>query len=174
MVKIEIKNKWTGSIIFEYSKENNTIKDTLLEAVKNKADLQGADLQGAYLQGADLQGADLQGAYLQGADLQGAYLQGADLQGAYLQGAYLQGAYLQGVKIKKAIVFSGLYHYVVIPYITEEDEKRVKMGCYDRTLAEWENDFWNNDCEFPNNNSEKSNLRLMAFETAKKWFEIIK
>jgi len=36
MIKIEIKNRWTGSIIFEYSKENNTIKETLLEAVKNK------------------------------------------------------------------------------------------------------------------------------------------
>ena len=27
MIKIEIKNRWTGSIIFEYSKENNTIKE---------------------------------------------------------------------------------------------------------------------------------------------------
>ncbi len=39
-----------------------------------RADLQRADLQGAYLRGADLQGADLRGAYLQGADLRGAYL----------------------------------------------------------------------------------------------------
>jgi len=135
--------------------------------------LQGADLQGAYLQGADLRGADLQGAYLQGADLQGAYLQGADLQGADLQGAYLQGADLQGKKIKTATVFTGLYTYIVIPYITEEDEVRIKMGCFDRTLAEWESDFWNNNNEFPNDNSVKSNCRLMAFETAKKWIEIV-
>ena len=62
-----------------------------------RADLQGADLQGAYLQGADLQGA-----YLQGADLRRAYLQGADLRRAYLQGAYLQGAYLQGADLQGA------------------------------------------------------------------------
>jgi len=193
MLKIQIKNRWTGSILFEYEKDKNTIKETLVEAAKKGADLQGADLQGAYLQGAYLQGAylkgaDLQGAYLQGADLQGAYLkgaylqgaylkgadlQGADLQGAYLQGAFLQGAYLQGEKISKAIVFTGLYKYIVIPYITEEGVKRVKMGCHNRTLEEWENDFWNNPNEFPNNDSVDSNLRLMAFNTAKEWFKIV-
>src|SRR3990167_5331462 len=47
-----------------------------------RADLQGADLRGAYLRRADLRGAYLRGAYLQRADLQGAYLQGAYLQGA--------------------------------------------------------------------------------------------
>jgi hypothetical protein len=47
------------------------------------------------------------------------------------------------------------------------------MGCFTRKLSEWESNFWNNDNEFPNDGSEKSNLRLFAFETAKKWFEII-
>ena len=56
-VKIQIKNRWTGSILFEYEKEDNTIKDTLIEALKNDADLSGADLRGAYLSGADLSGA---------------------------------------------------------------------------------------------------------------------
>ncbi len=227
-IKLSIKNRFTGSVLFEYEKEDNTIKETLLEALKQGCDLQGAylrgcnlqggDLQGAYLQGCNLQGCDLQGAYLQGCDLQGAYLQGCnlrgaylqgcnlqrcDLQGAYLQGAYLRGcnlqgcdlqgaylrgcdlrgcnlhgcnlrgAYLQGVQIKTAIVFTGLYEYIVIPYITEENIKRVKMGCYDRSLEDWEADFWNNNNEFPNNGSVKSNLRLMAFETAKAWFKII-
>ena len=151
-IKFQIKNRFTGNILFEFEKDDNTIKDTLLEAINRGADLQGADLQGAYLQGA--------------------YLQGAYLRGAYLQGAYLRGAYLR-VKIKSVIVFTGLYDYFVIPYITEENEKRVKMGCFDRSLKEWEENFWNNDNEFPNNGSVKSNLRLMAFETAKKWLEIV-
>ena len=41
--KIEIKSIW-GSILFEYEKENNSIKDTLIEAIKGGADLRGADL----------------------------------------------------------------------------------------------------------------------------------
>jgi len=56
---------------------------------------------------------------------------------------------------------------------TENGDKRVKMGCFDRLLSEWESDFWNNNNEFPNNGSLDSELRVMAFEVAKKWFEII-
>ena len=63
-IKIQIKNRWTGSVLFEYEKEENTIKDTLLEAVKQGAYLTDADLRGAYLTGAYLRGADLTGAYL--------------------------------------------------------------------------------------------------------------
>jgi len=100
------------------------------------------------------------------------------LQEAVTQGADLQGANLQGVKIKNAIVFTGLYKYVVIPFIAEDGEKYIKMGCHTRKLSEWESDFWNNEKEFPNNNSEKSNLaaimRLFAYETAKRWFEVKK
>ena len=66
MIKIQIKSIW-GKVLFEYEKENNTIKDTLIEAVKKGAYLTGADLTGAYLTGADLKGADLTGAYLKGA-----------------------------------------------------------------------------------------------------------
>ena len=78
-VKFEIKNRWTGSVIFEYEKENNTLKDTVEKAVEG-----GANLRRAYLEGADLRRADLRGAYLEGADLGGAYLEGAYLEGAYL------------------------------------------------------------------------------------------
>ena len=67
MIKIQIKTRYFGAVLFEYEKENNTIKDTLIEAVKKGADLAGAYLKGADLAGADLAGADLAGAYLKGA-----------------------------------------------------------------------------------------------------------
>jgi len=171
--KIEIKTVY-GNLLFEFEKENNTVKDTVIEAVKTGADLTGADLRGAYLIGADLTGADLRGADLTGADLTGAYLRGVDLAGADLTGADLTDADSNLLKIKKAVVFTGLYKYVVIPFVTEEDEKYVKMGCFTRKLTEWESDFWNNNNEFPNDNSEKSKLRMFAFNTAKAWFEITK
>ena len=155
--KIEIKTIY-GSLLFEFEKEKNTVKDTVIKAVKNKT-----YLTGAYLTGADLTGADLTGAYLTG----------AYLTGAYLTGAYLTGTDGEKIKIKKAAVFTGLYTYIVVPFISEDDIKYVKMGCFTRKLPEWESDFWNNDNEFPNNNSEKSNMRLFALEVAKKWFEVI-
>ena len=192
MIKIQIKSIY-GSVLFEYEKENNTIKDTVVEAVKSganlcdanlgganlgganlgDANLGGANLGGANLGGANLCDANLCGANLCGANLCGANLCDANLSGANLSGANLSGADLSGIKIKTAIVFTGLYKYITIPFISEGGEKYVKLGCYTRKLSEWEADFWNNPNEFSNDGSEKSQLRLFAFETAKKWLEII-
>ena len=138
-IKIQIKNRFTSSVIFEYEKEENTIKETVKEAIKSMANLSMANLSGA------------------------------DLSGANLSGANLYGADLYGKKIKKYASLNGLYKYHVLAYITECGEVRIKMGCYDRLLTEWESDFWNNPVEFPNNGEETSELRLFAFETAKNW-----
>ena len=51
-VKIQIKSV-LGTLLFEFEKENNTVKDTLVEAV----------ICGAYLRDANLQGADLEFQY---------------------------------------------------------------------------------------------------------------
>ena len=98
-IKISIKNRWTGSILFEYSSVDNTLAKTVTEALKGDANLRGANLRGANLRGANLCGADLCGADLCGADLcganlRGAYLCDADLRGANLRDANLRGAYL--------------------------------------------------------------------------------
>ena len=107
-IKIQIKSRWTGNILFEYEKENNTIKDTVVEANLRGAYLSGADLSGAYLSGADLSGAYLSDANLRGADLSGAYLRGANLRGADLRGANLRGADLRGADLSDANL-SGAY-----------------------------------------------------------------
>jgi hypothetical protein len=48
MTKIEIKSIF-GDVLFTYEKEYATIKDAVVEAVKNGAYLEGANLEGAYL-----------------------------------------------------------------------------------------------------------------------------
>ena len=111
-IKIEIKNRWTGNILFEYLSENNTIKKTVSEAIKSEANLRGANLRGANLRranlcGADLYGADLRRANLCGANLCGANLCGADLCGADLRRANLRranlcGADLYGADLRRA------------------------------------------------------------------------
>ena len=74
--KIKITSVF-GKLLFEYEKENNTVKDTLLEAIERDVDLRDANLSGANLCGADLRCADLHDA-----DLRCANLYGADLYGA--------------------------------------------------------------------------------------------
>jgi hypothetical protein len=131
-IKIEIRNRWTGSVVFEYTKEGNTITETVLDAIRRGANLRDADLRDANLRGANLRGANLRGADLRGAnlcganlcdanlrsanlsganlrdadlrcaDLCGANLYGADLRGADLRGANLYGADLRGANLRDA------------------------------------------------------------------------
>ena len=75
--KIQIKSIF-GDLLFEYEKENNTIKDTVEEAVRQNVSLNRASLDGASLDGASLNGASLNGASLYGASLNGASLDGAE------------------------------------------------------------------------------------------------
>jgi len=74
MSVIEIKNKFTSKILFEYEKENNTIKHTVAEAIKSGANLSWADLSEADLSKANLSWANLSKANLWEADLSGANL----------------------------------------------------------------------------------------------------
>ena len=86
-IKIEIRNRWTGSVVFEYTKEGNTITEAVLEAIRCDANLRGADLSDADLSDANLRGADLRCANLYGANLYGADLRDANLRDA--KGCYL-------------------------------------------------------------------------------------
>jgi len=118
--KFEIKNRFTGEVVFSSTK--TTYKEAVEEAVKNKVNLYGANLYGTdlgkvSLRGADLYGADLRGANLGGADLYGAILGKANLRGANLgradlRGADLGGADLRGADLGRAdlrrAVFSGI------------------------------------------------------------------
>lgn len=80
-----------GSILFEYAKENNTILDTVEEAVRQHVHLNRANLSGADLYGANLYRANLSNAHLYGADLHEANLYDASLSGAILSKANLYG-----------------------------------------------------------------------------------
>ena len=101
LIKIEIKSIF-GNLLFSYEKENNTIKDTLVEANLRGADLRGANLRWADLRGAKLREANLYGANLIGANLRGANLYEADLREANLRGANLIGANLRWANLYEA------------------------------------------------------------------------
>jgi hypothetical protein len=66
--KIKIKSIY-GSVLFSFEKKDNTLRDSVLEAIKIGADLRYSNLRSADLSGADLSGADLRRANLSGADL---------------------------------------------------------------------------------------------------------
>ena len=75
-MQIEIKNRFTGSLIFEC--DAASLKVAVELAVSKRISLRGANLGGANLGGAYLGGANLGGANLRGANLGGANLRGAN------------------------------------------------------------------------------------------------
>jgi len=86
-VGIAIKNRWTGSIIFQSTKA--TLREAVLEqiaktAIGTDANLTGADLTGAKLTRANLTRANLTGANLTRANLTRADLTRADLTGTLI------------------------------------------------------------------------------------------
>ena len=96
-MKFEIKNRWSGEILF--SVEAESFLSAVKIAVKKGANLSWANLSGANLYGANLSGANLYGANLYGANLSGADLSGANLSWASLSGANLYGANLSGANL---------------------------------------------------------------------------
>ena len=114
-LKIQIESIG-GSVLFKYEKEDGTVRDALIEAVKSGANLSGAnlidaDLRGANLIDANLRGANLRGANLRGANLIDATLSGADLRGANLRGANLSGADLIDATLSGADLIDATLSY---------------------------------------------------------------
>ena len=104
-------------------------------------------------------------------DFSYANLSCANLSGADLSGADLSCADYKDVVIKHVRVFTSLYKYQVWAIIAEDDSEWIRLGCFFRKREEWNENFWNNDKEFKNDNSEASNMRLAAFNFACKWID---
>ena len=154
---ISIKQRFSESTLCEFDVE--TVKLAVEMAVKDAANLYGANLYGADLRGANLYGADLRDADLRDADLRGADLRDADLRdadlrgadlrdanlrgadlrdanlrGANLYGADLDGANLDGEKIKKSpLSVVGLRYWCLI------SDGFMRLGCKRFSHDEWEN-----------------------------------
>ena len=77
------------------------------------------------------------------------------------------------VGIYNAMFALNLYKYAVSAY-NSDGVDWVQLGCYLRKREDWDKDFWNNNSEFPNDNSDKSNARLRAYKIACAFLDSIK
>ena len=67
-----------------------------------------------------------------------------------------------------------LYKYSCGAWVDSRRGEIIQLGCFTRTRKEWDSNFWNNDDEFPNDGSEKSNARLRAFKMCCNFLDLIK
>ena len=163
----QIINRFTGKVITE---GDMNLRELVLYYVKTEREAgRRPDLRDSDLRDSDLSYSDLGDSDLSDSDLRGSNLSDSDLSDSDLSGSNLSGSDLSGVKIKKTAVFTGLYKYIVMPVIAEDGAEYIRMGCFSRTVAEWEANFWNNPSEFPNKGDMPSKLRWMAYQTALVW-----
>jgi len=99
---IQIKNRFSGAVIFEHDCEDNSIKLTLKLAFESGSNLSNANLRCADLRNADLSNANLSSANLRCADLRNADLRCADLRNADLSSANLSSANLRCADLRNA------------------------------------------------------------------------
>ena len=102
---VKIVSRWDSSKVLFESTTSNSLKEAVIEARRQRANLSGANLYGANLYGANLSGANLYGANLSRANLSGADLSRANLSGANLYGADLSGANLSGANLTGADLY---------------------------------------------------------------------
>lgn len=145
-IKLQIKNRFTGSIIFEYEKENNTIRETVKEFIRQEIEVNKksyANLSSANLRYADLSYADLRYADLSSADLRYANLSYADLRYANLSSADLSSANLISANLSSADLDK---RYISISCIGSSkrmttyyfEDNKIWCGCFTGTLEEFE------------------------------------
>jgi hypothetical protein len=146
-MKIEIKSRYSGEVLFAHEQENNTIRITLELAVKANADLTDANLTNADLTNANLRyanltdanltnarltNANLRYANLTNANLTNADLTNADLTDARLTNADLTGAYLLCVGDMKNI-FTMQLDYWKIGFTKDT----LQIGCQRHLIEKW-------------------------------------
>ena len=100
-MKIEIKHRYTGTVLFAL--ETISRKLCVEAAAARKIDLSYSDLSGSDLSYSDLSGSnlsysDLSGSDLRGSDLSDSNLRGSDLSGSDLSGSDLSDSNLSGAK----------------------------------------------------------------------------
>ena len=108
MNSVDIKHV-SGVTLFTYECEDNAIKKTVEEAVRQRVSLIGAFLTGVDLKGADLSNGDFRGANLSLSDLSGADLSEATFGGAYMYGTDLRMTDLSGTDLSGADLSEALF-----------------------------------------------------------------
>jgi len=127
-MRIDIKNRFTGEIIFSHKQANNSVKIAVKKAIELKVNLSSADLSSADLRSADLSFADLRSADLSYADLSYANLSYANLSYADLIGSYYEEASISSIPLQ----ISGLKWRIMI------FDYHIKIGCQLFLTVEWE------------------------------------
>jgi hypothetical protein len=178
LIKIQIKSIF-GQILFEYEKENNTIKDTVEEAIEQNANLENANLYNAYLENANLRNANLENANLYNANLYNANLENANIENANIENANLYNANLENANLENANLENAKNkETATIPMFCKWSHgikgDKIIIGCKEKTIIEWEK-FFSSEEEYSTKRGTEEFKQIQAiFEAYKSYLNHLK
>jgi len=73
--------------------------------------------------------------------------------------------YKTNIDNSRAIFILNGYKYSAGGHFNSDGVQIIQLGCYTRTRQDWESDFWNNELEFTNPESEESKARVRTYKT---------
>ena len=165
-IKIEIKSVF-GKVLFALEKENNTIKDTIEEAVRNNANLINANLENANLENANLENANLENANLYNANLINSNLYNANLDNANLENAILYNANLINSNLYNAKNKETAILPIFCKWSYGIKGDLIKIGCVEKTIEQW--DLWfDSEEEYSTSRNTKDFKQIQAVYNALK------
>jgi len=180
--KIQIKSIF-GKLLFEYESENNTIKQTVLEAIKANADLSNANLSNAILYNADLRSTDLSNANLYNANLYNANLYNADLSNADLSNANLynadlynadlSNANLRNADLRNADLRNAIKMPVYCKWTVGITGDKIHIGCEKRTIDDWDKFFDSNEIINTQRGTTEFKQIQAAYEAYKAYYQFL-
>jgi len=150
-MKIQIKNRWNGSVIFEC--EAISLRVAVELAVRKRVSLSDADLSAANLRAANLRGANLSDADLRAADLSAADLSDAKKD------------FLKKLSLAKHEA-AGLYRYLI--------DGKVDGSCYTGECACFVGTLANVKAVSPEKLCEIAGFEMDSSSPVEKWFMAIR
>ena len=165
-IKIQIKSV-LGKVLFELEKENNTIKETLEQAIKEDANLINANLEDANLINANLYNANLYNANLYNANLEDANLRNANLYNANLYNANLRDANLRDANLEDAKNKETAILPIFCKWSYGIKGDLIVIGCKQKNIEEWDLWFKSNE-EYSTSRKTKDFKQIEAIYNALK------
>jgi hypothetical protein len=163
-MKFEIKNRFTGEIIFSHESEENSFSLTVKLAIEQKINLSRANLSRANLSRADLSDANLSDANLSRANLSDADLSDADLSRANLSRANLSRANLSRADLRWCVGNgTEILSMQVAQWKIAFTKTHLAIGCKKYLIEEWQGF----------SDEEIAKMACGALEWWKKWKDFI-
>ena len=127
-----------GKLLFEYECEENSIKKTVEQAVKEKINLSNSDLSNSNLRNSNLRNSDLRNSNLTNSDLSNSNLSYSDLSNSNLSNSNLSNSNLRNSDLRNSKNKETASLPMFCKWSVCVIGDKIKIGCKENTIEDWD------------------------------------